>query len=103
MGHELHFLELTELAQRLRRREVSAVEVTRARIGTLDGDLASFARVTPEHALAAAATADTEIATGGRCTACHSASRIYSARKACPPRQVWRSTEGSCRRTMPPL
>lgn len=63
MGHELHFLELTELAQRLRRREVSAAEVPRAqlaRIGTLDGDLASFACVTPELALAAAAKADTQ-------------------------------------------
>ena len=67
MQHELHFLGLTELALRLRRREVSAVEVTRAqlaRIDRLDQDLASFTCVTPEQALAAAAMADTEIAAG---------------------------------------
>ncbi|HUB43379.1 MAG TPA: amidase [Acetobacteraceae bacterium] len=67
MQDELHFLELTELALRLRRREVSAVEVTRAqlaRIDSFDRDLASFVCVTPDHALAAAGMADTEIAAG---------------------------------------
>jgi hypothetical protein len=67
MPDELHFLELTELAQLLRRREISAVEVTRAqlvRISNLDRDLASFVRVTPERALAAATAADAEIADG---------------------------------------
>lgn len=67
MHDELHFLPLMELAQRLRRRELSAVEVTRAqlaRIGRLDHDLGSFACVTVERAMAAAATADVEIAAG---------------------------------------
>jgi amidase len=67
MPDALHFLELTELAQLLRRREISAVEVTRAqlvRISNLDRDLASFVRVTPERALAAATAADAEIADG---------------------------------------
>jgi amidase len=67
MQDELHFLELTELARLLRRREVSAVEVTCAqlvRISNLDRDLASFVRVTPERALAAATAADAEIADG---------------------------------------
>jgi amidase len=67
MQEELHYLELTELAQLLRRRKVSAVEVTRAqlaRISSLDRNLASFARVTPERALVAATVADAEIADG---------------------------------------
>jgi amidase len=67
MQDELHFLELTELALRLRRRELSVVEVTRAqlaRISSLDPELASFACVTAERALAAAAAADAEIAAG---------------------------------------
>jgi hypothetical protein len=47
---DLHYLELTELADLLRRREVTSIEVTRAqleRIDRLDGALASYARVTP--------------------------------------------------------
>jgi amidase len=67
MEGSLPFLELTALAGRLRRREVSAVEVTRAqleRIGRLDGYLGSFACVAPEGALAAAAAADAEMAAG---------------------------------------
>ncbi|MGH9160289.1 MAG: amidase [Vicinamibacteraceae bacterium] len=67
MEDELHFLELTELAERVRRRELSAVEVTHAnleRIGRLDEHLTSFACVTPERALAAAQSADAEIAAG---------------------------------------
>lgn len=67
MHDELHFLPLMELARRLRRRELSAVEVTRTqltRISRLDRDLSSFACVTAERALAAAATADAEIAAG---------------------------------------
>ena len=64
---ELHYLELTEIADLLRRREVTSVEVTHAqldRIDRLDRHLSSFARVTHEQALAAAAAADAEIATG---------------------------------------
>jgi amidase len=64
---ELHYLELTELADLLRRREVASVEVTRAqleRIERLDGGLASYACLTPEQALAAAQIADAEIGSG---------------------------------------
>lgn len=64
---ELHYLELMELAELLRRREVTSVEVTQAqleRIDLLDDHLASYARVTPEDALAEAMAADTEIAAG---------------------------------------
>lgn len=64
---DIHYLEVTELADHLRRRDVSAVAVTRAqldRIERLDGDLASYARVTADQALAAAEAADAEIAAG---------------------------------------
>jgi len=63
----LHYLELTVLADLLRRREVTSVEVTRAqleRIGCLDTRLRSYACVTSEQALAAAEEADDEIAAG---------------------------------------
>ena len=66
---ELHYLELTEHADLLRRREVTSVEVTRAqleRIDRLDGCLKSYARLTPRPALEAAAAADAEIATRRR-------------------------------------
>jgi len=64
---DLHYLELTELADLLRQREVTSIEVTRAqleRIDRLDGALASYVRVTPEQALAAAEAADEEITLG---------------------------------------
>jgi amidase len=67
MERELHFLELTELARRLQRRELTSVEVTRLeleRIGKLDPVLACYAYVAPELALAAAEAADAEIAAG---------------------------------------
>src|SRR5215475_6978545 len=64
---DLHYLELTELAGLLRSRKVASMEVTRSmldRIDHLDGQLASYARVTPEAALADAKAADAEIAAG---------------------------------------
>jgi amidase len=67
---DLHYLELLELADLLRRREVTSVEVTRAqleRIDRLDGHLASHAHITPERALAEAEAADAEIAARTRC------------------------------------
>ena len=63
----LHYLDLTQLAGCLRRREVSPVEVTRAqldRIAAVDGSLGGYARVTPEDALAQAERAESEIAAG---------------------------------------
>src|SRR2546428_1198732 len=50
---DLHYLELTELAGRIRGREVSPVAVTRAqldRIASLDGSLDSYALVTADAA-----------------------------------------------------
>lgn len=64
---DLHYLELRELADLLRQREVTSVEVTRAlleRIDNVDGRLASYARVMPEHALAEARIADAEMGAG---------------------------------------
>src|SRR5579863_7794725 len=67
-GQDLHYLELTELAQRIRAKEISPVEATKAslaRIEALDGALKSYATVTAEAALAQARQAEGEIA-GGR-------------------------------------
>ncbi|HEY2618108.1 MAG TPA: amidase [Acetobacteraceae bacterium] len=64
---DLPYLELTELADLLRRRELTSVAVTRVqleRIERLDDHLASYARITRERALAAAEVADAEIAAG---------------------------------------
>jgi amidase len=64
----LHYLELTELAARIRAREVSPVAVTRAqldRIAALDGALGSYALVMADAAMAQARAAEAEIA-GGR-------------------------------------
>jgi amidase len=63
----LHFVSLTELASRLRAREISPVEATElqlSRIAALDGQLNSYALVTPESALAAARSAEESIAAG---------------------------------------
>lgn len=64
---DIHYLEVTELADHLRRRDISSVAVTRSqldRIERVDGDLASYARVTADQALASAEAADAEIAAG---------------------------------------
>jgi amidase len=65
--NDLHFLELTALAELIRTRAISPVEVTRAqleRIAALDGRLASYAVVTAESALAEARAAEADIAAG---------------------------------------
>jgi amidase len=64
---DLHYLELTELAARVKAREVSPVAVTRAqldRIGRLDGTLDSYALVMADVAMAEAEAAQAEIAAG---------------------------------------
>jgi amidase len=64
---DLHYLELTELAARIRAREVSPVAVTRAqldRIASLDGELGSYALVMADVAMAQAEAAEVEIADG---------------------------------------
>jgi amidase len=65
--HELHYLEITELAACIRARRISPLEVTRAqldRIALLDGELGSYVGVMADAAMAQAQTAHVEIATG---------------------------------------
>ncbi|UPT92904.1 amidase [Bradyrhizobium barranii subsp. apii] len=67
MADALHYLELTALAARLKARDVSALDVTRAqldRIEAMDRDLGSYVHVMAETAIAEAKAADAEIAQG---------------------------------------
>ncbi|QOG17781.1 MULTISPECIES: amidase [Bradyrhizobium] len=67
MTEALHYLELTELAARIKARDISALEVTRAQLGridALDRELSSYVHVMAETAIAAAEAADAEIAHG---------------------------------------
>ena len=67
MVDDLHYLELTELAARIKARQISSPEVTRAqlaRIAALDGQLGSYVRVMAESAMAQAEAAQAEIAAG---------------------------------------
>jgi amidase len=64
---ELHYLDLTELTRRIRARQLSPVEATRAllkRIEALDGKLKSYALVMADSALEEARRAEAEIARG---------------------------------------
>jgi amidase len=64
---DLHFLELTELAARIRAREISPVAVTKSqlvRIASVDAALGSYALVMADVAMAEAASAEAEIAAG---------------------------------------
>jgi amidase len=64
---DLHWLTLTELAGRIKARQVSPVEATRAlldRIEALNPALKAYVTVTAERALEHAATAESEIAGG---------------------------------------
>lgn len=63
----LHYLELVELAARIRTRQISPVAATRAlldRIAALDGRLRSYALVTANAAMVQAEAAEAEIAAG---------------------------------------
>ncbi|WP_317930963.1 Asp-tRNA(Asn)/Glu-tRNA(Gln) amidotransferase subunit GatA [Halioxenophilus sp. WMMB6] len=63
----MHHLSITELAQGLREKQFSSVELTQNyldRIQRLDGELNSFITVTPEAALAQAEAADAALAAG---------------------------------------
>jgi len=64
---DLHFLELTDLAELIRTRKLSPVEATHQqldRIATLDGRLASYAHVTAERAMDEARAAEADIIAG---------------------------------------
>ncbi|MBX9942906.1 MAG: amidase [Reyranella sp.] len=67
MAEDLHYLSLDEVARRLKARQVSSVEATRAvldRIGKLDSRLKSYATLTPAQALADAKRLDAETVAG---------------------------------------
>ncbi|MET4800629.1 amidase [Bradyrhizobium sp. LB11.1] len=67
MTDALHYLELTELAARLKARELSSLQVTRSqldRINAIDHELSSYVHVMAETAIAEAKAADAEIAHG---------------------------------------
>ena len=67
MQADLHYLSLDEVARRLKARKLSSVEATKTildRIDKLDPKLKSYARITPERALADAARLDDETAAG---------------------------------------
>lgn len=64
---DIHYLEMHELSQLIRSREISPVEVTKAqlaRIDALDSNLHSYARVTTDIALQQAQEAEDEISKG---------------------------------------
>ncbi|MCS6802452.1 MAG: Asp-tRNA(Asn)/Glu-tRNA(Gln) amidotransferase subunit GatA [Chloroflexota bacterium] len=66
---ELYELTIAEASERLARRDISAVELTRAhldRIAAVERYVRAFVTVTPEVALAAAAAADRRLAAGER-------------------------------------
>lgn len=67
MIDDTHTLELLDIAERIRMREISPVALARAqldRIAILDPELRSFVLVTADDALAAAEAAEAEIAAG---------------------------------------
>jgi amidase len=67
VAHDLHYLELTELAARIKAGEISALEATCAqldRIAALDGELGSYVHVMAEAAMSQAEAAQAEIAAG---------------------------------------
>ncbi|GLH77229.1 putative amidase AmiD [Bradyrhizobium sp. SSBR45G] len=64
---DLHYLGLVDIGRKIQAKELSPVEVTKAMLGRieqLDGKLKSFAYVMADSALAEAAAAETEIASG---------------------------------------
>ncbi len=68
MANELTYLSIAELGERLRSRQVSAVEVTSAyleRIERLDPQLHAYVTVDRDGAMASARTVDDEIGQGG--------------------------------------
>lgn len=63
----LHYQTISQVAESIRSRDISPVELTRAildRIAALDGDLKSYATVMAEQAMAAAQVAEDEIVAG---------------------------------------
>ncbi|MFM9937946.1 MAG: amidase [Hyphomicrobiaceae bacterium] len=68
MSQELGFMGLAEASEKIRTKQLSPVELTKAllaRIDKLDKRINAFIRVTPDIALKAAKTAESEIVAGG--------------------------------------
>jgi amidase len=64
---ELWYLDLVEVGRRIQARQLSSLDVTQAildRIAQLDPRFKSYAKLTPDLALAQARQADSEIARG---------------------------------------
>lgn len=64
---DIHYMSLSEVSARIRKRDLSPVEVTKAildRISALDGGLHSFSLVTAEDALRQAQQAESDLARG---------------------------------------
>lgn len=64
---QMHYMEITEIANLIEKRDVSPVEITKmmlARIAELDGRYLSYATIMSEHAMTAADVAETEISNG---------------------------------------
>ena len=64
---DVHYMSLTDLGEAIRTRAISPVEVTEAmlsRIEAVDGELKSYLTVLPDHARAAAQTAQAELDAG---------------------------------------
>ena len=65
--HDLHYARITDIAELLKRQELSPVELTRhmlERISKLDPQLNSYQTVMAEQAMEAAAKAESEIVAG---------------------------------------
>ena len=77
-SNDLHYLDLVDVARRIKVGALSPVALTEAmlqRIDKLDSGLKSYATVTPELALKQAREAEAEIGgapIAGRCMACRS-------------------------------
>src|SRR5437762_11192785 len=99
---ELTSLTLAQARDRLRKKEITAAELTDAHIGAVEGARAlnAFVQETPDQARAMARASDARLAKGeGGCwKAFRSASRICSAPGVCAPPPARRFSTRSRRR-----
>ena len=105
---QLCFLPATELAARIRRRDLSPVEVTEAylrRIEARNPVVNAYTLVLGDQAMDAARGrrkgGDGRQVRSGRCMACRSASRISTMSPACRPRWRRGRSRTGCRRPAP--
>lgn len=103
---EICFLEATELARRIRAKELSAAEVMRAhlaRIERVNPRVNAIVTLLPERAMDRARAADEALAErrSDRCTGCRWRIRTCSRRRACAPPSVLWSIKTSSRTWTP--